>query len=64
MMHIAGAPPTSFIGGLRGGLGLRTNAGRYRVSLEAAAHLNLSDRGTGRNFSPGSFFPVTVGIAF
>jgi len=63
-LNIAGAPPVSYVGGVRAGLGIRIATARFQFSLESAAHLNLSERATGQNFRPGSFVPISVGIAF
>lgn len=65
LMSIVGADgPNNFVGGVRSGLGLRVNAARYRISLESSANLNLSDRATGRNFTLGSYVPITLAIVF
>ncbi len=65
LMSITGADsPNNFVGGVRSGLGVRVTTARYRISLESSAHLNLSDRATGRDYKLDSYVPITLAIVF
>ena len=44
------------------GTGIRFDAGRYRVSLEAVGHTVWTDYGTTEEFGRGGYRPITLGV--
>jgi hypothetical protein len=50
--------------GLRSGLGIEAPWGNASARAEISAHVVLSDFGTGVDFHPGTYFPVTFAIQF
>lgn len=64
-IRVAGATnPYGATLGVRGGAGLRVRAGRVELEAEVAAHGVASDFGTGRDFAPGSYVPLAIGVRF
>ena len=64
-MRVPGAPnPYGAVAGLRLGAGARTVVGGLRLGLEVTPHFILSDFATGRDFAAGTYWPVSVSIAF
>lgn len=56
--------PYGTLWGLRAGVGVQSPVGRTVFRWEATPHIVLSEYGTGRNYSFGSYWPVSVGFAF
>ena len=64
-IRVAGATnPYGASLGARAGAGLRVRAGRVDLEAEVAAHGVASDFGTGRDFAPGSYVPLAIGVRF
>jgi hypothetical protein len=64
-LEVRGTPnPYGTLAGLRMGLGLRRRFGRHVAGFEITPHAVLSDYGTGRDFSIGTYWPFIVRLTF
>lgn len=64
-MRVAGQRNPYGVGGvLHAGVGVRVPLGRVAMHFEVTPQLLLTDYATGEDFSPGTYWPVLVGLSF